>query len=189
MGLVDAGLQSLYMASLFLITVFRVTPDMCVAACVYLASGLLCRLRRGTATRWTFVLLGAVLGFGYLAKAIMLPLAFVFFAIAMFSLGSIWKAIPRVSISALIFLSVACPFVVALPRSQGRLTFGDAGKWNYVVSIDGVEPYFPKSSTLRHPVSKIFDAPAANEFAKPIGGTYPLWYDPPCWQGRDRALL
>jgi hypothetical protein len=71
--------------SLVLISIRLVTPDMCVAAFVYLASGLILRIRTGTATARTFVLLGIVLGLGYLAKAVMFPLAFVFLAVAAFS--------------------------------------------------------------------------------------------------------
>ncbi len=56
--------------------------DLCIANFLYLAFGLL--LWIGTEpTRWRpFVLLGLVLGFSYLTKAIMFPLTFVFLVIS-----------------------------------------------------------------------------------------------------------
>ena len=157
-----------------------VTPDMCVAAFVYLASGLLLRVRSGTATPRTFVLLGAVLGFAYLAKAVMFPLAFVFLAVTLFSLGRVRKAVPRVFVSTLIFLAIASPWIVTLSRVSGRPTFGAAGAVNYEIAVNRVDLFIPDSKTL-HPVRKIFERPPTYEFAEPIGGTYPLWYDPSYW--------
>jgi hypothetical protein len=55
-------------SSLILIGTKLVTPDMCVAAFVYLASGFLLRLRAGTASWRKFVLFGIVLGFGIWRK-------------------------------------------------------------------------------------------------------------------------
>jgi len=82
-------------SSLSLITVSIVTPDMCVAAFVFLASGILLRIRTGS-TRWlTFIILGVVLGFSYLAKAIMFPMSFIFLLISLFLVGDFRKALPE----------------------------------------------------------------------------------------------
>ena len=72
-------------SSLSLIQVWAVTPDMLMAAFVYLAAGLVLRIRIGSASWGTFVGLGVVLGLGYLAKAVMFPLAFIFLGVAFFS--------------------------------------------------------------------------------------------------------
>jgi hypothetical protein len=93
-------------SSLNLITIWRVTPDMLVAALVYLASGLLLRVRLGSSGRLTFILLGVVLGVGYLAKAAMFPLGFVFLGVSLFSFGNLRNSIPRVLIALVIFLLV-----------------------------------------------------------------------------------
>ena len=37
------------------------------------------------------------------------------------------------------------------------------------------------SGIPRHPTRKIFDRPAIYEFATPLGGSYPPWYDPTYW--------
>jgi hypothetical protein len=159
----------------------NVSPDLCVAALVFLASGLLLRMRGGTANWGTFVLFGAVLGIGYLAKAVMFPLAFVFLAVAFFSLSSFRKAVPRILVSAAVFAAIASPWVIALSRAEGRLTFGDTGRINYECYVDGYALWFPRALGLKHPVSKLIDNPPTYDFAEPVGGTYPLWYDPTYW--------
>jgi len=169
------------LTSLILIGTRLVTPDMCVAASVYLASGLLLRLRSGTATCRTFALFGAVLGFGYLAKAVMFPLAFVFLAVATFSFGNTRKTERRILISALTFLFIASPLIILLSHAKGRLTFGDSAKVNYEIYVDGINWSIPTNSGLTHPVKKILESPLAYEFGEPIGGTYPLWYDTSYW--------
>ena len=55
-----------------------VTPDLCVAVLVYLATALLFRIRRGQGNWFVFAGFGVLLGLGYLAKAAMFPLSFVF---------------------------------------------------------------------------------------------------------------
>jgi hypothetical protein len=129
-------------SSLILITVKVVTPDMYVAAFVYLAFGLILRMRTGTATWRTSVLLGLVLGLAYLAKAVMFPLAFAFIVATVFSCRSGWREIRYAAVSALVFLLVSSPLIATLSRAKGHLTFGDSGKWNYVMFIDGVRPFF-----------------------------------------------
>ena len=191
--------------SLVLITIGLVAPDMCVAGFVYLACGLTMQVRAGAAPRRTVVLLGLVLGFAYLAKAVMLPLSFVFLAVAVFSLGSLRKGAPRMVMPAIVFLVIAAPFMTAISRAKGRLTFGDAGRLNYAGCVNGVDFLFPgdsgklsclefmwvegvdeiestSSKKLLHPVSRIFDAPATYQFEGPVRGTYPFWYDPSYWQ-------
>jgi hypothetical protein len=158
-----------------------VSPDLCVAALVYLASGLLLWMRSDAVTWRTFVLFGAALGFGYLAKAVMFPLAFVLLAVALFCLPSLRKAAPRVLVSGLVFAAIASPWLILISRADGRLTFGDSGRVNYEYHIDGYALWFPRARALKHPVSKLVDSPPTYNFAKPVGGTYPLWYDTSYW--------
>ena len=72
-------------SALNLIGVSVASPDMIVAALVFLASGILIRIQTGAASRAIVWVLGVVLGFGYLAKAAMFPLAFVFLATGLLS--------------------------------------------------------------------------------------------------------
>ncbi|MCA1603738.1 MAG: hypothetical protein LC776_19565, partial [Acidobacteria bacterium] len=154
-------------SSLELITLRYVSPDMCVAAFVYLAAGLIVRMRRGVIGWGNFVLLGVVLGFGYLAKAVR-------------------RAAGRVAVAVVVFLLVSSPFMIALSRAKGRVTFGDSGKLNYAWYVNEIdyrhwqgEP--TGSGTPKHPTRKVMEEPKVYEFGSPVGGTYPHWYDPSYW--------
>lgn len=173
--------------SLGLITVSIVTPDMCVAAFVFLASGILLRIRTGSVSWLTFAALGTVLGFSYLAKAIMFPLSFIFLLVCFFLVGDFRKAVPCTLIALMGFLLAAGPFIAALSNSKGRLTYGDSGRLNYAWYVNSVTQWVhwqgepPGSGIPEHPTRKIFDKPAIYEFGTPRGGTYPPWYDPSYW--------
>jgi hypothetical protein len=167
--------------------------DLCLANFVYLAFGLLFWI--GTEpTHWKpFALLGLVLGCGYLTKAVMLPLMFVFIAISLYVGADLRKALLRGMLAFLVFVAVASPFIAALSHSKGRLTFSDTGKDNYAVYVcmDSNEswspPYFhwqgdiPNCGTPTHPTRKIYDSPAVYEFGTPFRATYGAWYDPSYW--------
>ncbi|MHC4103403.1 MAG: hypothetical protein ACYSR9_00580 [Planctomycetota bacterium] len=183
---VSLGYILFIVSSLQLIEIWAVTPDMLMAAFVYLADGLVVRLRLGFDNWRTFILLGVVLGLSYLAKAVMFPLAFVFISVGLFSVGNIRRAAPKVLAALIFFLIISLPFIAAVYKTKGKLTFGDAGKLTYARYINGVPyPHWqgdpPGNGTPKHPSRKIFDAPPIYEFGSPIGGTYPISYDPSHW--------
>lgn len=164
------------------------TPDIATAALVYAAAGLLLRVR-ATPDNWNhYALLGIVLGAAYLSKAALFPLSFVFIAVAALSAGSVARALPRALLAFLSFAVISAPFVTALSLSKDRLTFGDAGKFSYVWNVSlgsGVLDHWqgeqPGFGIPTHPTRKISDDLAIFEFASPIGGTFPPWYDPTYW--------
>jgi hypothetical protein len=166
--------------SLLLVGLFRVCPDMCVAALVYLASGLIIRIRAGNNDPKTYALLGVVLGFSYLAKAVMFPLGFVFLVVAIAPSVGVKKNLKGLVIALTTFLLVAAPLVMAISKQKGKLTFGESGSWNYAVYVDGMR-YWETSPSLKHPVRAILDSPPVFEFGEPIAGTFPPWYDPTYW--------
>jgi hypothetical protein len=164
------------------LVVYRDTPDMAVAALVYLAVALLLRLQR-TGSRRDALVLGTVLGLGYLCKSSMFPMAFVFVALC----ARMVRPAGRAGLALAGFLVLALPFSAAVSWQKGRPTFGDAARLNYAWLVN---PRVPDthwqgepagSGTPRHPTRQIFEVPAAYEFATPIGGTYPPWYDPSYW--------
>jgi hypothetical protein len=155
-------------SSLILISVKEEGPDMCVAAFVYLACAIVLRIRMGELSWLTFGALGAVLAFGYFAKEVMFPLTLVFLAVSVFVVGDLRKALPRVLVATAVFLLVAGPFIVALSRAEGRLTFGNSGRLNYAMAVNGTAPIH----------RKIFAAPTIYGFRTEVGGTNPEWYDP-----------
>jgi len=168
-----------------------VTPDLCVAVLVYLASALLFRIRRGRGNWLVFAGLGALLGLGYLAKAAMFPLAFVFlfsaFCLVRIAGASLRAAARRTLLAAGAFAGLAVPLVLALSAMKGRPTFGDSGSIAYTEYIDRATKIVHwqgdplGTGTPAHPTRKIFTDPAVYEFAAPIQGSYPPWYDPSYW--------
>ena len=168
-------------ASLQLITLCLITPDMCVAAFVYLLSALILQIQAGTGTPRTVMFLGILLGLAYLAKAVMFPLALVFIAVAACCARNVRQDVRCAAIAGFGFLLIASLFITILSRSKHRVTFGDSGSIAYEVYVNGVDQFVPTSSSLKHPVNKIYDMPPTYEFGVPIGGTYPLWYDSTYW--------
>ena len=172
--------------SLQLISVVEETPDMLVAAAVYIASALLLRMSRNHARIGTFFVLGLVLGLGYLAKTILFPLSFVFLAVAAFMTYKRRESLARPLVAVLVFLLTASPLLVVLSRAKGRLTFGDSGRINYIWHVDGVprmywQGDYPGSGIPIHPPRLILAKPAVYEFAAPFAATFPPWYDPSYW--------
>ncbi|MEP0918045.1 hypothetical protein NC981_14555 [Leptolyngbya sp. DQ-M1] len=159
---------------LFLLTALKwtpvhlVSPDALTVACVYAASGFMLQMRNRTANWGTYLLFGMVLGLGYLSKAVMFPLAFVFFFVAVVvslfeedgarQAWRIWQnrlkidrsLVLKLTASILVFILVVAPFITALSLSKGRLTFGDSGRLNYVWFINWHERTFYNPSSIEH---------------------------------------
>jgi hypothetical protein len=178
-------------ASYFWLGPVWVTPDLCVAVLVYLATALLFRIRAGRGNWVVFAGFGALLGLGYLAKAAMFPLAFVFlfsaFCLSRSAGASFLAAALRTLVAAAVFAGFAVPFAAALSAAKGRPTFGDSGRINYAEFVNRAtrsvhwqgEP--PGTGTPLHPSRKIFSDPDVFEFSSPMQGSYPPWYDPSYW--------
>lgn len=172
--------------TLNLIKIWTVTPDMLVAACVFFAAGLIVRIRRGAATWLTFALLGTVLGVGYLAKTAMFPLSFLFLAASLFSPGNLRRGARLTPVALAFFLLIAGPYIAVLSSVKGSFTYGDTGKLMYAWHVNSVpHPHWQGeivgAGTPRHPSIKVFHSPPIYEFAEPIGGTYPISYNPVYW--------
>ena len=179
-------------SSLTLTKVATVSPDMLMTGLLYLAVGLLLRIWARPESFSRFAWLGGILALGYLAKVAVFPLCFIFFSLA-WILGGKWrKATPRVLVAALVFLAVSGPWIAALSRAKGRFTYGDSGRVNYVLWVDGASPsyYFHDLGVAGghyvHPMRQIFDSPtvyefASPDFARPGQVTTPAWYDASYW--------
>lgn len=178
-------------STLDLITMHTVGADLCTAAFVYLIAGLLLRLRRAPSC-WRLVSLGVALGLSYFAKAVMFPLGFCFIAIAFFSLSDRRRTGPRMAVVTSVFLAMSAPFILAISHQKGRLTFSDTGKLAYseyvspgVTSVRNWQGYPAGSGVPLHPTRKISEHPPAFEFAVPVAGTYPPYFDASYWnEGR-----
>jgi hypothetical protein len=163
-----------------------VTPDLCVAAIVFLAAGISCRLSLPE-PRWRHYLsLGVVLGVGYNFKAPVLPLGLTLLLLLYFLLPAAGHTTRQLSLALVVLLAVAAPLIAALSVHAHRLSFGEAGRLNYAWYANGLrwnaghEPPIPHSIP-EHPAPKLLTTPVTLVFASPISGTYPLWYEPSYW--------
>ncbi|MEP6995770.1 MAG: hypothetical protein ABI968_14705 [Acidobacteriota bacterium] len=172
--------------SLVLIRISVLSPDLLVAALVYFAASILLTIAAGNRRAWTFAALGVVLGLGYLAKTPMFWGSVLFLAAAFFVVRDWRKAAPRVALAAGLFLVIAGLYFVPLSMIKGRPTIGDTARLNYGFHIHKV-PYVhwqgdtAGNGSPRHPTRRLMTSPDVYEFASPVGGTYPPWYDPSYW--------
>jgi hypothetical protein len=168
--------------------VLLVNPDLLVMASVLLAAGLLLRMETDrNSSRALYVWFGICLGFGYLAKAILFPMAFVFLTMMVFvSRRALRERRKFMALALLIFIAIAVPELALLSHSKGRFTYSDTGKlsvaWlNYNLPIRNWRGLPPGTGTPVHPTRQLFDHPAVYEFDGPLRSSYPPWYDPSYW--------
>jgi hypothetical protein len=170
-----------------LLLAWYTTPDVLVMGVVFLIIGLLLKIKMGSNGLSTFAILGVVLGFSYLIKAPMFPLAFVFLGMAFLLVGDFKKAIPRVLLAFGLFAIIASPLVYELSKLAGGLTFGKSGAWNYARTVNGIGVAYhwrgqpAGTGTPLHPTRVIFQNPTVYEFGSPVKGTFPPWRDPYYW--------
>ena len=173
--------------SLHLIGLWGPDPDMCFAAFAYLSSGLVLKIYRGHNNWFIFLLLGVSLGFGYLAKTPMFILAFIYLGMCMFcTQDRLWNRAMKTFLALAVFILISTPYIVAISNLKGHFTFGESGKLNYAWYINDIAPFThwqgtPGKEKPIHPTRKIFSDPPVYEFASPIKGTYPPFFDPSYW--------
>ncbi len=166
--------------------VINPTPDLTMAVFVFLTAALLTRIMAGDGRWHVFVLLGIALGLGYIAKAPFFVYSFVCIGI-LIVLAFFQRLTPaRAAVAFAAFALTAAPYIAFLSHEKGRITYGDSGKYNVAWMVNGV-PYYDwqggpdGGGTPLHPTRKLADNPPIYEFATPVIGTYPPWYDPIYW--------
>jgi hypothetical protein len=178
------GLALFAWVSLDLITLEVVSPDLCLVGTVLVAATLLDSIRHeGSWQRYG--LLGFVLGMGYLFKAVMFPLAFVFLAASLFCSGSVPKALPRVLLALIIFVAICGPWILVLSKQKGYLTYGLTGKLNYIWFDNSSRPWITgvhhTGRDMPHAPQIVFENPVVYAYPGPAKGSYPFWFDPSYW--------
>lgn len=174
-------------ASIRMISLGLVTPDLLVSANVYCGAALLTRSRRLGTTPVRSAALGAVLGFGFLSKAAMFPLGMVLLATSLVAIGNWRLGLQHLGIAGLTFLLVASSWVAAMSEKIGRPTLGEVSALNYMWYVNGLNAYCwtggsASCGTPLHPPRQVLSEPVAvYEFGQPVAGTYPIWFDPPYW--------
>jgi hypothetical protein len=181
------GYAAFLSGSLDFITVGVVGPDLLVTVFIFLGAGLVLRMRERACGYGHWALLGIVLGFGYLAKAPMFPLAFVLLAVAYFSARERRGTVTKLGTALFCFLLVSAPLIAALSHAKGRVTFGDSARVNWAWYVNGVSHFRhwqggPASSDVpTHATRKLLAKPELYEFGGQTPGTYPPWFDPSYW--------
>jgi hypothetical protein len=174
-------------ATITQIRLFAVTPDMLVAALVFLTGGLMLRVPATNGGRRTMIALGASLGAGYLAKAVLFPLSIAAFAIVAFWLRRASRPLRLLVPGLVAFALVAAPFLIALSLDTGRPTFSEVGRVTYLKHVlHAPFPHYESGSphiagAPRHPIARSETTPPVHWFAGPPGVTYPLGYDQGHW--------
>jgi hypothetical protein len=177
-GVPDSAIWLLGYSLFFWITTFLTPPsleqpDILVFLLYLLASALSMQLVSYDKGWSRYFLLGMALGLGYLVKAVMFPVALTFY-VALFFQSARFRWLPRLLFSVAVLLAVSLPFAMALSKTKGRFTFGDAGVIAYRHIMDMDEQ--PLTSTS---IPQPEAAPHASEFTQIIHlGTYPPWSDP-----------
>jgi len=173
-------------SALILIGVSIVTPDMMIAAEVYLLVGLMLRILHGGIGFSYPILIGGLLGLSYLTKAVMFPIGML--AIVCTGWGRAsgrWTYVHRI-VCILSFLIVATPQVIAMSRAVGRPSFGENGKIAYALYVNAYSGYWagtpPGSGRPLHPVRQLLSNPPVYEFAtSDSSSSYPFWDKPGYW--------
>jgi multisubunit Na+/H+ antiporter MnhB subunit len=171
-----------------IITVKMLSPDLAVAGFVFLAAGMVLYLARPGSTWKAYAGLGLILGLGYYVKAPLLPLGLALIAILLVWPPSAYVSRKKLLLAALVLLIAAAPLAALLSRQAGRFTVGESGRLNYLWHVNRIQQYVgwtgdsgDRYGAPIHPIHRLMEKPLTLEFAAPIGGTYPLWYDPAYW--------
>ena len=167
-----------------------VSPDLALFACVMLVGGILVRIKDGSLNWSLFAWLGAVCAVGYLIKAIMFPLTFIFLGVAFWSARKKRDILPRLALAFGVFVLISSPWILMLSRAKHRFDYSDVGKLNYLwFASEGFNDYgypfpwkpAPGEGTQMHPMRDLLASPHVFEFRAPFRGSYPLWDDPSYW--------
>jgi hypothetical protein len=174
--------------------------DCLVLALLLAVSALMVRVRRGAANNRDFVVLGLLLGIGYLAKTAFTTVIPVFLvALALILRRWVDRRIVTVAVAA---GAVIGPFAVALSLAHGRFTLGDSGKINYSWQVTGVSvegykenAYWP-GPEVKHPIHVLLQDPRVLSYEQHLVGTLPVhsevawWCDGyPVRFNKDRQLM
>lgn len=185
--LLVAGICIFFCTDLCINGASRVGPDPLVDGLFFAAMGTVVRfLRRPRIS--VAILLGLILGVGYLMKVIFLPISAV---ILLVTLIATWRKKQNIflpALSGVVFALCVLPYAIGLSRTVGYFSLGESGSLNYAFHVN-LLPQFtnwqggpPGSGTPLHPTRMLLKDPPFFEFAEPFHDTYPpynhivYWY-------------
>ena len=196
---VSSRLESLFGFSVFLWifmdSEWSLNPDLVVSACVFLAAWCCVRMAESPPSWRLPVLLGVVLGMGYYAKPAGIAIGCLLLAVLFVRPPGVARR-SQVLLASATFVLVILPLIAVISRSAGHLTTSESGKLNYVWHVNHFFPFYgwtgqgpPDHGTPLHPPRVLIEQPLTIEFASPVKGTYPLWFDPSYWYAGVRLNI
>jgi hypothetical protein len=182
----NAAYAIFFFCCLVLIGVRVVTPDMLLVALIFAAAALIVRIERGGAGVTAFIVFGALLGLGFLAKAVMFPVSLFVLVVSFYATRKIPESASKHLIAVAMFAVIVAPQIVSLSMKTGMPTTSESARIVYGLKVNR----YPKlwtgmpagSGTPLNPIVAIDENPTA--FAFPVKlphRTYPVWDDPAFW--------
>lgn len=173
------------LGTLQMIGIRIVSPDLLIAALVFVEAGLAFRLASKHGKYTDAACLGVVLAASYFVKTPMLPLGLILLVLLALPAPGAATRPRHIILTALIFLALTMPFVAMLSQREHKLTFGESGRLNYAWLVLRTVPIHAgwvdatrEAGIPTHPVRVLMPNPTIYEFANTTPGTLPLWYDP-----------
>jgi hypothetical protein len=190
-----AAYASFLVTITYLLNVRTMSPDMMVAAAIFLVSARLLDEDSDNLQPERWMVIGGALAIGYYAKAVMFPIAVVYLLVALILQRIRRRATRGCVVAAAVFVAVVMPWMLGLSISKARPTFGDTGSINFAWYVNGWafnlhwigEP--PESGVPAHPVQRVFVRPDTFAFDWPRAVTYPPFYDPSYWTEGIRTRI
>jgi 4-amino-4-deoxy-L-arabinose transferase-like glycosyltransferase len=190
-----AGAFEIFLSTeLSLDNVSRVSPDMLVSCLLFAAMTLLLQLSKKPNNRHA-ILLGVLLGLGYVVKSIFLPLTLLVClvaAIAMWKKPHALRSLALIVIFAGVF---AVPYIAGISWAQGYRTTGESGPLNYAWNVNKVEPlglwqgWPPGLGKPLHPVKLLTAMPHVYVFDGPFPVTFGPFFNPPYYYQGVRRIF
>jgi hypothetical protein len=171
-------------ASISAIALQMIRPDMLMSGFLYLAASLVLTIRACGESWRNYMLLGVVLGIGYLAKA---PMLYIGLALIGCTLNTRYlkETGLKAAAAGAILLAIGSLYFIPLSSKVGHFTFGQSSEYNYLGHIDQIGLY---QETLGHaggqfdtPPRVLFDHPPVYSFDTGEVVTFPLRFEPARW--------
>ncbi len=173
------------------VPIYLMTPDVLLAALLWLAGGTFLRIARGQRI-YHYALLAVALSLAYFTKAVALSLALAALPILPFAGPDRRRAARGLLVYVATAAILISPYVAKLSAAKGHFTLGESGGLNYAWIVDGSDgpnrwhmqndsPAGHARLHLVHPARRLWKSPDVYEFATPVQGTFPIFDDPSYW--------
>ena len=166
----------MFLVGAFSLIRLRLTnPDMLAYALVLFMVATVMWIRQDSSRYVRFVVLGLLLGVGYLTKTYIFVLSAVFVMLAGLCVNTLRKAVPRMVVALLIMLLIGAPYMTALSHRVGRPTIGLTGTHMYALHVSGKgSPIYPQ---VVHEVPSVLTYHWSIPCTRPAGFDLGYWVE------------